>query len=103
MATTPFREDADFVTVTTAGTSVTLNELAAIVTAVSVLTGGATSIAPTNYSLAGGTIVTGAPTATEVQFTGTPAAPNDTLTFNASQPVGTVVLYRYVKDGDAGQ
>lgn len=103
MATTPFREDADFVTVTAASASVTLNELAAVVTAVSVLAGGATSIAPTNYSLAGGTIVTGTPSATEVQFIGTPAAPNDTLTFSAEQPVGTIVLYRYVKDGDAGQ
>lgn len=103
MATTAFREQADFVTTTASSATVTLNELAGIVTRVSVLAGGATSIAPTNYSLSGGTIVTGAPAAGQVQFTGTPNAPTNTLTFNSAQASGSVVMYRYVADGDAGQ
>lgn len=103
MATTPFREQADFITLTASSTTATLNELAGIVTAVSVLAGGATSIAPTNYSLSGGTIVTTTPTASQVQFTGTPNAPANTLTFLNAQASGSIVLYRYVADGDAGQ
>lgn len=103
MATTAFREQADFVTLAASGTTVTLNELASIVTAVSTLAGGATSIAPTNYTLSGGAIVTGTPTSSQVQFTGTPDAPANTLTFLNAQAAGTVVLYRYVADGDAGQ
>lgn len=102
MATTAFREQADFVVLAAAATTATI-QLAGIVIAVSVLAGGATSISPTNYSLASGTIVTGTPTASEVQFTGTPTAPASTLTFLDSQPAGTTILYRYVADGDAAQ
>lgn len=48
----------------------------------------------TNY-----TIVTGAPAAGQVQFTGTPSAPSNTITFSAALTAGQQVLVRYVPAG----
>ena len=89
------------IVVSTASTTVTLNNLYAVVRDVYVLAGGATSISPTTYSLAGGTIVPGAPAAGQVQFTGTPQDPSNTLTFNAALAANSVVIVIGEQDGDA--
>jgi len=86
---------------TATGTAtVTLDSLYAVVTKVAVVAGG-TNTTVTVYSLAGGTIVPGTPTATEVQFTGSPDAPSNTLTFGTAPAAGDLILVLGVQDGDA--
>lgn len=69
--------------------------VAAQVLSVTGLAGGATSVAATNYA-----VVTGAPAAGDVQFTGTPAAPSGTLTFNAALTANGVLLVVFTAPGD---
>lgn len=69
--------------------------LAAQVLSVTGLAGGATSIDATSY-----TVVTGTPAAGDVQFTGLPASPSGTLTFNAALPANGVLLVVYTPPGD---
>jgi len=95
------RKSTDVVVVTSSSTTATLNNLYGILDAVYVLAGGATDIAPTVYTLAGATIVTGTPTTGQVQFTGTPQAPSNTLTFPAALAANSVVIAVGEQDGDA--
>lgn len=64
------------------------------VTRVTQITGGATWAAPTKY-----TVVSGAPAAGQVQFTGTPQAPSNTLTFSAALTAGDLLIVEYVPAG----
>lgn len=82
---------------TAAAAAQTLPEPAVRVTKVVGLAGGATSIAATNY-----TLVSGAPGAGQVQFTGTPQSPSATLTFNAALPAAGLLVVEYVPVGAIG-
>lgn len=90
----------DPVRVPAGGANVTLHSLYGVVTSVIVFAGGTSQIQPSEYTLAGGTIVPGAPSATEVQFTGTPQAPADTLTFGTALPADSFLLALGSQDGD---
>lgn len=59
------------------------------------LAGGATSIAAETY-----TVVSGAPAAGQVQFTGTPSAPSSTLTFDAALAANGLLIVSYLGVGD---
>lgn len=80
--------------VTTATAAQTLPQKVARVNSVIGVTGGA-SVAATSY-----TVVTGAPGAGDVQFSGTPQNPSDTLTFNAAQVAAGVLLVDVDVPGD---
>jgi len=58
------------------------------------LAGGATSIAATTY-----TVVSGTPAAGQVQFTGTPGSPSNTLTFEAALTANGLLLVTAVPVG----
>lgn len=79
----------------TATTVATLDELAVSVWACEALAGGATTQGGTQY-----TPITGTATSSSVQFTGTPAAPNDALTFHSQLTADTVLLVVYSRPGD---
>jgi len=95
------RPTVDVVVQTTAGATVTTHLLFALVEAVYVLAGGATSIAPEVYTLSGGTIVPGTPTASQVQFAASATNPSNTLTFGTALAANSVVFVVGVADGDA--
>lgn len=78
----------------TASATQTLPKQAVKVDKVSLITGGATWAAPTKY-----TIVTGTPSAGQVQFTGTPQSPSATLTFPAALTAGDLLFVEYVPVG----
>lgn len=72
----------------------TLPEQAVMITSVTQVTGGATWAAPTKY-----TIVTGTPSAGQVQFAGTPQNPSATLTFPSALTAGDLLLVEFVPVG----
>jgi len=67
-----------------------LPEPAAEVLTVIGLAGGATSIAATTY-----TVTSSAPSTGQVQFTGTPESPSNTLTFSAALTANGVLMVMY--------
>lgn len=80
---------------TAASDAQTLPHEAAAVTSVIGLAGAATSIAAETY-----TVQAAAPTAAgQVQFTGTPAAPSKTLTFDAALTANGLLIVSYVPVG----
>lgn len=80
--------------VTSAALTATLPENAVRVISVVGLTGGATAIDATSYP-----VVSGAPAAGQVQFTGTTSNANDTLTFEADLAANGLLLVTYVPEG----
>lgn len=70
------------------------NIQAAQVTKVTQVTGSATWAAPTKY-----TVVSGTPSAGQVQFTGTPQSPSGTLTFPAALTAGDILIVEYLPIG----
>jgi len=64
------------------------------VTRVTQVTSSATWAAPTKY-----TVVSGTPAAGQVQFTGTPQNPSNTLTFNAALNAGDLLIVEYMPVG----
>lgn len=98
--TFPWPTQVDIVPVPAATATITLDELAALVTEIAVLEGGATSVDTVTYSLKAGTIGPAAPTAGTVQSTAIPDAPNNTLVFDSALPANSQVLVRYVRPGD---
>lgn len=72
----------------------TLPSPAVRVNRVTQITGGATWAAPTKY-----TVVSGTPASGQVQFTGTPQAPSNTLTFPAALTAGDLLIVEYVPAG----
>ena len=81
----------------TASATQTLPQSAVMVNKVTQITGGATWAAPTKY-----TVVTGTPSAGQVQFTGTPQSPSATLTFPAALTAGDLLIVEYVPVGAVG-
>lgn len=75
----------------TFGTALTVNGLLMA----NVTPAGAISQNATTY-----TPVTGTPTASEVQFTGTPASPSDTLTFLDALEANGLLIVSYVPEGN---
>jgi len=65
----------------------TISENVVQVESVIGLAGGATSIAAETY-----TVVTGSPASGQVQFTGTPQSPSNTLTFEAALAANGLLL-----------
>ncbi len=80
--------------VTAAALTATLPENAARVISVVGLAGAATAIDATNYP-----VVSGAPTAGQVQFIGTTSNASDTLTFEADLTANGLLLVTYVPEG----
>ena len=80
--------------VATASTTQTLPEQAVKVNSVTQITGSATWAAPTKY-----TIVKGTPASGQVQFTGTPQSPSNSLIFSAALTAGDLLLVDYVPAG----
>jgi len=72
----------------------TLPGQAVMVSRVTLITGSATWATPTKY-----TVVTGTPSAGQVQFTGTPQSPSSTLTFPSALTAGDLLLVEYVPAG----
>ena len=79
---------------TAASATQTLPENVVQVVSVIGLAGGATSISATTY-----TVVTGTPAAGQVQFTGTPQSPSNTLTFSAALAANGLLLVTAVPLG----
>jgi len=75
-------------------TSFTLPTPADYVNTVVVVEGGATSFAATDY-----TVVSGTPSGDEVQFTGAPGTPAQTLTFAAAPAANSLILVQYIPSG----
>lgn len=67
---------------------------AAQVLGASLVAGGATAFAATAL-----TVVTGAPTSSEIQFTGTPTAPSATVTLSAAPAANGQLTVAYVAPG----
>lgn len=88
-----FRKETTVIYATASATQ-TLPKQAVKVDKVFLVTGGATWAAPTKY-----TVVTGTPSAGQVQFTGTPQAPSATLTFPAALTAGDLLFVEYVPVG----
>jgi len=81
--------------ISTAATAAqTLPENAVYIRSVTQLVGGATSVSAQTY-----TVVTGTPGAGQVQFTGTPESPSNTIMFSAAQTAGGLLLVNYVPVG----
>ena len=81
--------------VTTATATQTLPEDAVQVVSAVGLDGAATSIAATAYT----PVTSGTPTSSEVLFSGTPATPSATLTFEAALTAAGLLLVNYVPKG----
>ncbi len=81
----------------TASATQTLPQSAAAVSKVTQVTGGGTWAAPTKY-----TVVTGTPSAGQVQFTGTPQSPSSTLTFPAALTAGDLLFVEFTPVGAIG-
>lgn len=70
------------------------NAQAVQVTKVTSIPGGGTWAAPVKY-----TVVPGAPSSGQVQFTGTPQSPSGTLTFPAALTAGDLLVVEYLPAG----
>lgn len=95
MAQSNFSTQWDIVSLSTAGAAQTMNVQADAVLSVYQIAGGATS-----FEAAALTVVTGAPGSGEVQFTGTPGAPSNTLTLEAAPAdAGGLAYVQYIPAG----
>lgn len=83
-----------------ASTTQSLPEPASAVIVAYILNGAATAGSPiTGTEL---TVTTGTPTASQIQFTGTPHAPSSTVTLSAAPTAGELLLVTYVPLGALG-
>jgi len=90
----PIKGSPDVFVANGTATSFTLRSPAASVDKVVVVQGGSTSFAATEY-----TVVSTTPAAGQVEFTGTPDNPAQTITFSAAPANESLILVTYTPAG----